>query len=82
MIEQTGGISADDETTRLVGWLDSAVVGRITGGFGGSFGEKIIVISETIFGSDRGLRFTVAPAKAGAHNHEYLWCDSWSHSSC
>ena len=74
MIEFSGGASAGDGNNGVVRVGETASsLAKLREGFAGVSGKKIFVIFETSFGAGRASLLTVAPAKAGAHNHEWLW---------
>ena len=71
MIEFSGGPSAGDGNNGVVRVGETASsLAKLREGFAGVSGKKIFVIFETSFGRGRVSLPIVAPAKAGAHNHE------------
>src|SRR5438128_4202329 len=62
------------ETTASSGVGETASsLAELREGFAGVSGKKIFVNFETNGWRDREALHIVAPAKAGAHNHEWLW---------
>jgi len=74
MIEFSGGASAGDGNNGVVRVGETASsLAKLREGFAGVSGKKIFVIFETNGWGDRESLRIVAPAKAGAHSHEWSW---------